>query len=403
MISLVEETSTDELVDLYRRHYRSLVRLAALLLDNRAASEEVVQDAFVKLHESWDGVVDPAKRVAYLRSMVLNGARSRGRRRQTRARLRLLPAVDEESAEAGAIRAEEHREVLAALRALPVRQRDCLVLRYYLDLPEAAIAETLGISAGSVKTHTHRGWPPSNEHWSRTMTTEDRLRDASAPAPTRSSRAPMAGSGSRRSWAPLDAVRRGRYLVVPAAAAAGRGCARRCVLHRRRRTAPGRERPVDHLDDAACADDHRRTDSVCALWPPSGRLRDPEWLAEAFAVDFLGHVDPVIKPFRQNEPSAGEIDIHPNPRAGIHTVLSVQRYRRGWVVSSADSPNIELDNPSISSVCRRRSNSPDGAGLSRATSSWHWWNTARPWRKAAHRRRVLHGPRNRDGTVHRRG
>jgi RNA polymerase sigma-70 factor (sigma-E family) len=157
MISLVEATSTDELVDLYRAHYRSLVRLAALLLDDRAASEEVVQDAFVKLHQRWDRVVDPAKRVAYLRSIVLNGARSRGRRRETRSRLKLVPAVDAESAEAAAIRAEEHREVLAALRALPARQRDCVVLRYYLDPSEAAIAETLGISAGSVKTHTHRG------------------------------------------------------------------------------------------------------------------------------------------------------------------------------------------------------------------------------------------------------
>jgi len=157
MIAMVEPQSDEQLADLYRQHYRSLVRLAALLLDDRAASEEVVQDAFVKLHQSWDRVADPTKRVAYLRSVVLNGARTRGRRRQARARLQIVDPGFAESAETGAIRAEDHREVLVALRSLPGRQRDCLVLRYYLDLSEASIAETLGISPGSVKTHTHRG------------------------------------------------------------------------------------------------------------------------------------------------------------------------------------------------------------------------------------------------------
>ncbi len=157
MISLVDADRADELVDLYREHYRSLVRLAFLLLDDLAVSEEVVQDAFVKLHQSWGRVTDPAKRVSYLRSIVLNGARSGLRRRVLGRRLTLVKPMSAESAEAGALRSESRREVVAALRKLPDRQRDCLVLRYYLDLPEAAIAETLGISAGSVKTHTHRG------------------------------------------------------------------------------------------------------------------------------------------------------------------------------------------------------------------------------------------------------
>jgi RNA polymerase sigma-70 factor (sigma-E family) len=155
MISLVDAERADELVDLYREHYRSLVRLAYLLLDDLPASEEAVQDAFVQLHQSWGRVTDPAKRVSYLRSIVMNGARS-GLRRRGR-RLVLVRPEPAESAEAGALRSENQREVLAALRKLPDRQRDCLVLRYYLDLSEAAIAETLGISAGSVKTHTHRG------------------------------------------------------------------------------------------------------------------------------------------------------------------------------------------------------------------------------------------------------
>jgi RNA polymerase sigma-70 factor (sigma-E family) len=157
MISLVEPTSTDQLVDLYREHYRALVRLAALLLDDVSSAEEVVQDAFVKLHQSWGRVTEPDKRIAYLRSIVLNGARSRMRRRQVRQRLEIVGATTAESAETGALRSENAREVLAALRALPDRQRSCLILRYYGELSEAAIAETLGISVGSVKTHTHRG------------------------------------------------------------------------------------------------------------------------------------------------------------------------------------------------------------------------------------------------------
>jgi RNA polymerase sigma-70 factor (sigma-E family) len=158
MMATVQAAAGEELVDLYRAQYRSLVRLASLLLDDQGASEEVVQDAFVRVHQAWGRIADPAKRAAYLRSAVMNGARSRMRRRQVRRRLEPVnssPPAD--SAEAGALLAEEHREVLEALRALPDRQRDCLVLRYYLDLPEAEIASTLGISAGSVKTHVHRG------------------------------------------------------------------------------------------------------------------------------------------------------------------------------------------------------------------------------------------------------
>ncbi len=157
MISLVEPTAADQLVDLYREHYRPLVRVAALLLDNTASAEDVVQDAFVQLHQKWDRVTDPDKRVAYLRSMVMNGARSRLRRRSVRRRHDVAAHTTAESAEVGALRFEGRREVLAALRALPDRQRECLVLRYYSELPEAEIAAALGISAGSVKTHTRRG------------------------------------------------------------------------------------------------------------------------------------------------------------------------------------------------------------------------------------------------------
>ena len=99
-------------------------------------------------------VDDPLK---YLRTAVINGARS-GLRRRRSARRYVPPTVRAEPGadEAVLVRAE-HVAVLVALRALPRRQRECLVLRYYADLSEAEIASTLGISAGSVKSHSHRG------------------------------------------------------------------------------------------------------------------------------------------------------------------------------------------------------------------------------------------------------
>jgi len=144
------------LAALHREHYRSLVKLASLLVDDRATCEEIVQDAFVAVFRSASRVRDGSKLPAYLRSAVLNGARSHLRKRQVRSRLRLIRSEDVASAETGALQADDQRAMLAALRALPDRQRDVLVLRFYLDLSESDIAETLGIGAGTVKTHTRR-------------------------------------------------------------------------------------------------------------------------------------------------------------------------------------------------------------------------------------------------------
>ncbi|MDQ3462055.1 MAG: SigE family RNA polymerase sigma factor [Actinomycetota bacterium] len=142
---------------LHRDHYRSLVRLAALLLDDVGASEGVVQDAFVKVQLGWGRLADPERAPAYLRSAVLNGARSRMRHRQVQDRhLQAVPPPTP-SAEAGALAADEHHRVIAALGVLPARQREAVVLRYYLDLSEAEMATAMAISAGSVKTHLHRG------------------------------------------------------------------------------------------------------------------------------------------------------------------------------------------------------------------------------------------------------
>ena len=148
-------TGWEDVEQLYRAQRDDLVRLAGLLLDDPGACEEVVQAAFVALHLH-RGAVAPERVEAYLRSTVLNAARSRLRRRRVADRLGRLrpgsPATPEDEAVIGDRRAA----VLAAVRLLPRRQQEVVVLRYWLDLSEAEIASTLGISTGSVKTHASR-------------------------------------------------------------------------------------------------------------------------------------------------------------------------------------------------------------------------------------------------------
>ena len=150
------ETEDDLLVRLFADHYKDLVRLASLLLDDIGSCEEVVQDAFVKMH-TLQRPPEAGKEAAYLRSVVLNGARSRMRRRMVRRRLAPEAPTPFESAEAGALDRLAGDELLSAVRSLPKRQAEVLTLRYYLDLNEAEIADSLGISTGSVKTHASRG------------------------------------------------------------------------------------------------------------------------------------------------------------------------------------------------------------------------------------------------------
>ena len=147
----------EALVALYTVHHRSLVRLAALLLHDSAAAEDVVQDAFVAMHGSWRRLRDPDSALAYLRQAVVNRSRSRMRHLRVVARKAPQPMPDEASAEYGAMHELERAAVMAALRDLPRRQREVLVLRYYSDLSEAQIAAAMGISSGAVKSHASRG------------------------------------------------------------------------------------------------------------------------------------------------------------------------------------------------------------------------------------------------------
>ena len=143
---------------LFRSDYRRLVGLARLLVDDPGQAEEVVQDAFVSLHRNWHRMRDQGGAAAWLRLAVVNGSRGRLRKRATaRKHLKVVEPSLAAGPDEGAVLADEHAAVALALRALPDRQRACLALRFYDDLSEAQIAEALGISAGSVKTHVHRG------------------------------------------------------------------------------------------------------------------------------------------------------------------------------------------------------------------------------------------------------
>ena len=142
---------------LYGEHYRALVRLAALLVRDIATAEEVVQESFIAMHASWRRLRDTDKALSYLRQAVVNKSRSVLRHRVVMDRNAPKPPPEVASAEQGAISLLERSAVISALRKLPVRQREALVLRYYADLSEAQIAITMGISRGAVKSHTARG------------------------------------------------------------------------------------------------------------------------------------------------------------------------------------------------------------------------------------------------------
>ena len=120
---------------LYEMHYRSLVRLAALLVPAIATAEEIVQDSFVAMHAVWPSLPDADSALAYLYRSVVNRADSALR----------------EHANAPDLPGSGTANLVSALRALPARQQEVLVLRYFADLSEAQIARTMDVSPGTVE------------------------------------------------------------------------------------------------------------------------------------------------------------------------------------------------------------------------------------------------------------
>lgn len=130
---------------LYRERYGDMVRLALLLTGSNAVAEELVQDAFVRLHHRWATLDEPR---AYLRTAVVNGCRSHHRRRFLERSRGPAPPPASVTAEVD--------ELWDAIAALPYRQRAVIVMKFYADMAEADIAAALGCRAGTVKSLTSR-------------------------------------------------------------------------------------------------------------------------------------------------------------------------------------------------------------------------------------------------------
>lgn len=160
VVSVFVATDRDALIaELFRLEGARLVRLARLFTDDRNAAEDLVQEAFIRLHRAAHRIQDPMKAASYLRSIVINLARDHNRRGLMSLRHQeAIPAGAEPDApEDVLVMDDERRRLLEEVRALSPRQRDCVLLRYYLELSESEIGATLDISRNSVKTHCRRG------------------------------------------------------------------------------------------------------------------------------------------------------------------------------------------------------------------------------------------------------
>ncbi len=139
---------------LYQASALDLIRLAYLMVGDRASAEDVVQEAFCGLYRRWDRLEHADNAIYYLRASVLNGCRSVLRHRAVRRRaLADPPAV---SAEAVVLSGEEREEVVRAVGRLPRRQRQVLVLRFYSGLSYEQIARVMGIGQSTVRSTAHR-------------------------------------------------------------------------------------------------------------------------------------------------------------------------------------------------------------------------------------------------------
>ena len=141
---------------LYRDHAVGMIRLAVVLVGDWPTAEDVVQDAFGGLYRRWEHLADPEKAESYVRSAVLNGCRSELRRRIRAERGGATDPIAPDPVSAEVTDLIERCEMQAALRRLSARQREALVLRFYLDLSEAETAASMRISRGTVKSTTSR-------------------------------------------------------------------------------------------------------------------------------------------------------------------------------------------------------------------------------------------------------
>jgi RNA polymerase sigma factor (sigma-70 family) len=141
--------------ELFHGHFAAMTRLAAML--GADDPEDVAQEAFVRLHRRSGRLRDANAAVGYLRTTVVILTRSRVRHLAVVRRYRQPAPADVASAEIAVVRREGDRELVAVMRRLSPRHREALVLRFWLDLTEAEMAESMGVSRGTVKAHVSRG------------------------------------------------------------------------------------------------------------------------------------------------------------------------------------------------------------------------------------------------------
>ncbi|MFI7129174.1 SigE family RNA polymerase sigma factor [Nonomuraea sp. NPDC050153] len=146
-----------DVASIFAEHHVGLVRLALIMVGDQSTAEDVVQEAFARTHAGRGRLRDADKALAYVRSAVLNGCRSVLRRRATVFRRAVPYEPPVWSAESAALLGEERRGVLLALRELPRRQREALTLRYYFDLSDQEIADTMRVGASTVRSTIARG------------------------------------------------------------------------------------------------------------------------------------------------------------------------------------------------------------------------------------------------------
>lgn len=138
---------------LYLSHYRPLVRMAALLVQDLATAEEIVQDSFVAVHAVWRRRPDADLALSCLRRSVVDRSRLALRQHMVVDKLAPRLAPDLPTGEGQLSIEVEQSAFISALWALPPRQREVVVLRYFADLPEAQVASATGISQASVKAY----------------------------------------------------------------------------------------------------------------------------------------------------------------------------------------------------------------------------------------------------------
>ncbi|WP_433418533.1 SigE family RNA polymerase sigma factor [Microtetraspora malaysiensis] len=155
-LAAVEPSADTTVTELFKAHRLGLVRFAFLLVGDQETAEDIVQDAFAAVHHRWRRLADHDQLLPYLRTVVLNGCRAVHRRRAIARRFGVEREVPFWSAEVQALLGETRREVFSAVRDLSRRQREAVVLRYYLDLSEAETAAVMGVSRGTVKSTVSR-------------------------------------------------------------------------------------------------------------------------------------------------------------------------------------------------------------------------------------------------------